>query len=416
MNVMRVNCIHHLVLIAAAFLLAGCSGRPQPSEVTSPTPPTPPGSRSEMIDRALASATRYLLEKQSDDGAWRSDTYATFKDGTSLTPLAMEALHVLDPTTRTLPAADRGTVFLASLVQSDGKIDYGSGPNYPIYSATLAVSVLSRPALAGQRNSKVRDALLADLRRRQLTEELGWQPADPEYGGWGYCPLVPEKLKPGEFGPPFIESNISATVFALEALKAAGVPPDDPVWKKALVFVERCQNYADPADPMFDDGGFFFIYEDPTRNKAGLAGKDAAGRIRFYSYGGPTADGVRALLLCGLTADHPRVKAARRWLEAHFDAQKPPGTFAKEREIDRQGTYFYYCASVGRAFRVLGVQEVETASGKVKWAEALADELMKRQQPDGSWSNPFHAYREDDPLAATCLAVMALANCRGEKQ
>jgi squalene-hopene/tetraprenyl-beta-curcumene cyclase len=399
-----------IILITATLLLTGCTGRPQ-SVVTQTGAPSAPLSRSERIDRALASATRYLLEKQSADGAWRSDTYATFKDGTALTPLAMEALFALPPSEKTEVACAKGATHLASLVKKDGAIDYGSGPNYPIYSASLAVSGLSQPAFA--KHKKSRDAWLADLRRRQLTEELGWQPDDPPYGGWGYCPLVPEKPKPGQFGPPFIESNMSATLFALEALKAAAVSADDPTWRKALVFVKRCQNYFESETDVSiqaGDGGFFFIYDDPVRNKAGVAGKN--GRPFFHSYGGPTADGVRALLLCGLAADDPRVQAARRWLETKFEADKPAGTFAKEREIDRQGTYFYYCASVSRAFRALGVKEVEGKAGKVKWAEALADELIKRQQADGSWSNPFHAYREDDPMAATCLAVIALANCR----
>ena len=72
------------------------------------------------------------------------------------------------------------------------------------------------------------------------------------------------------------ESNLSATTFALNALKAAGVPADDPAFAKALTFVKRCQNWPEKEeerDPKFDDGGFFFIYDDPIRNKAGVAGK-----------------------------------------------------------------------------------------------------------------------------------------------
>src|SRR5262249_27127876 len=144
-----------------------------------------PASRSEKIDHALASAAQYLLSQQTADGAWRSDTYATMKDGTALTPLAMEALLALPRSSTIDEACNRGALYLASLAKRDGTIDYGTGPNYPIYSASLAVGVLSKPAFALHR--KARDAWLLDLRRRQLTEPLGWEPKDPPFGGWGYC-------------------------------------------------------------------------------------------------------------------------------------------------------------------------------------------------------------------------------------
>src|SRR5438132_6905145 len=111
------------------------------------------------------------------------------------------------------------------------------------------------------------------LRARQLTEDLGWQPSDKPYGGWGYSSGLPRKPSPAETAPALTESNLSATVFALTALRSVGVPENDPVLEKALVFVKRCQNYcADPKlrDPVFDDGGFFFIYDDSFRNKAGV--------------------------------------------------------------------------------------------------------------------------------------------------
>jgi hypothetical protein len=42
---------------------------------------------------ALALGVGYLLKQQSPDGAWRSDVYATFKDGIALTPFAVTALQ-----------------------------------------------------------------------------------------------------------------------------------------------------------------------------------------------------------------------------------------------------------------------------------------------------------------------------------
>src|SRR5260370_13587788 len=107
------------------------------------------------------------------------------------------------------------------MVTADATIDAGPhGLSYPVYIAAQTVVILSKPGSESLRKS--RDAWLAYLRERQLTEELGWQPPDAPYGGWGYCSGLPKKPKPGEFGPPFIESNLSATVHALDALRAAG--------------------------------------------------------------------------------------------------------------------------------------------------------------------------------------------------
>lgn len=394
-------------LVGLSLLLSGCS-KPAPQPPTAP----PALSRLEQLDQGLASASRFLAARQDADGAWRSDIYATFREGPALTPLVLTALAGLPASSEQEKAYRKGAVYLAGMVKDDGAIDAGPhGLSYPVYISAQAVVVLSKPG--NESFKKSRDAWLTYLRERQLTEELGWQPGDPPYGGWGYCSGLPKKLKPGEFGPPFIESNLSATVYALDALRAAGVATDDPAIMKALVFVRRCQHYSD--DPQErdtgDDGGFHFIYDDPVRNKAGFFanGKE---RLRFASYGSTTADGLRALVQCGRSLDDPRVVAARRWLAGNFRADSHPGKYEPGRELNREAIYFYYCASAAKTLRLLGAGELETSQGKVAWAEQLADELLKRQRPDGSWQNPAHAFREDDPLTATSLAAIALEESR----
>jgi squalene-hopene/tetraprenyl-beta-curcumene cyclase len=181
------------------------------------------------------------------------------------------------------------------------------------------------------------------------------------------------------------------------------------------VFVERCQNFAEDAraaDPRFDDGGFFFRPNDPAKNKAGVAGKDRHGRERYASYGGMTADGMRALLACGVPRDHPRIVAAHRWLERSFTVEQNPGRFAADREVIRDATDYYYCRSVAMTFERLKLREVATPAGKVRWAEALVEELIRRQRPDGAWVNRYTDTKEDDPLVSTPSAVAALAVCR----
>lgn len=341
---------------------------------------------------------------------WRSDVYGTFKDGKALTPFAVVALQTADlqPGARCKAAA-----VLAGMVKPDGTINEGEDSiDYPVYTAALSVVALSHPENA--EHAKARDAWLKYLLERQLTEKIGWKPEDKQYGGWGYCRTIPSKPEPNKFAPPLIESNLSATVFALEALRAAG-HADPEVYRRAEIFVLRCQN---------DDGGFHFIYDDPVRNKAGGPSVTPG---RYYSYGSTTADGVRALSIT--EAGKARLpsgtsKAASvafcsatpgltglYWLIEHFRPDAHPGDYIPTHERNRNAVYFYYAASAAKTLRAAN----EKGTGDKPWPAALSAELIRRQHDDGSWANPIELVRENDPIVATCNAMIALAECKAAK-
>lgn len=364
------------------------------------------------IDQALERGMRALVRAQSPDGAWRSPTYGVFRDGLTLTPVVAKAV-VFGPEIEGVAAArNRAGVYLAGCVRPDGSIDAGpSGMTYPVYTAAAAVIVLSRLDIPGGRPA--RNAWLRELMRRQLAEDRGWTSSDPAYGAWGYA--IEPPIRSDDGSNTAIDADLSSTLFALGALRMAGLDSSEPSIRKALNFLERCQNLPkddSAAELPFDDGGFFFSPSDPVRNKAGSAGKDFRGRIRYHSYGSATADGLRALLRCGLAPDHPRVAAARRWLEAHFTATTNPGTFEPIREDERDATYYYGAWSIAHAFRALNLQTIQAGRRDIDWARSLAEELLRRQRSDGTWINRFTAAKEDDPLVATSFAVGALAISR----
>jgi len=366
------------------------------------------------VDSALGAALRALVAAQSPDGAWRSTTYGVLKDGLSLSPTVLKAVAFGPSVEGSAAARRRGAEYLMSRVRADGSVDEGPfGMTYPVYTASAAVIVLSQ--LNSSQTLPARDAWIRELLRRQLTEELGWAPDDPAFGGWGYSIEPPSKSRADGAPGVHVDADLSSTLFAIGALRIAGVTAGDPMIRKALMFIERCQNVAakdDESDPRFDDGGFFFSPTDPVRNKAGESGTDRHGRMRYHSYGSTSADGLRALLRCGFRADDRRVVAARRWLEENFSASANPGTFESVREVDRDATYFYYAWSVAHAFRALGIDHILQKGRKIAWAEVLARELVRRQRADGTWSNRFTASKEDDPLVATAFAAGALGNCR----
>ena len=321
------------------------------------------------IAGTLRRGVAYLLSQQVAGGAFASDTYAAFRDGTALTPLVLHALQrVTALADLTADARRKAVNFLTAFTRPDGTLNPGpDGFAYPVYTAALATRTLQGPA---------RDAFRRELLARQLTEAHGWTPAEAHYGGWGYYPGVPRKPAPGVPVPAhhLLESNLSATRFALQALAACGPLPAD-VATKAAAFVARMQT---------PDGGYHFVTGDPVRNKAG----QIDGVMR--SYGSATADGLLCERLLGQPGTRPRA-----WLREHARADRHPGDYVPAHEANRDAVYFYYAAAVTEA-----LPEVRPA---------LSECLAETQSNDGSWSNRLELVREDDPVLATTYAVLALA-------
>lgn len=204
---------------------------------------------------------------------------------------------------------------------------------------------LSILALKRLRPSADTGALERELRRRQFVEEWGWTEADPEYGGWDHGNLEPRK------GPPH-RPDLSVTALAVEALGGDA---------KARRFAERCRA---------SDGGFFF-----TPNPA-VAFQNKGGEGR--SYATATCDALRIL-----GAD----ERGLAWLDRHGGGDLPHGLSADWAEALR--FYFAYARS------------------KVRPGSAAG--LARLQRGDGSWANPAGLMKEDDPLIATGLALIAVA-------
>jgi squalene-hopene/tetraprenyl-beta-curcumene cyclase len=308
----------------------------------------------------------------------------------------LDALLRVPGETYRLPSdkLERALRFICAHTNAEGALgmmDPGL-PDYPNYATALAVSAVCRAKRAGW--EKDIQPMVAYLRRMQFTEQNGWKPADPPYGAWGMGGMEHPPPNPGHV-------DLSMTRYVLQALRSAGTPPGDPVFERAAVFVERCQNY-DPHNLKESDGGFFFSTTESDTNKAGPDGQYAgqhAGQ-RFRSYGTTTADGIMALFAIGRTIDDRRVRMAHNWLSAHHRDMAVPGFVGEAFERWPKGLAFYYAAASTEAFRAVGAM----------MDPAVANMLKRTQRRDGSWANPENLVKEDDPLIATAFAVRALAN------
>ncbi|WP_367871555.1 hypothetical protein [Luteolibacter sp. Populi] len=302
---------------------------------------------------------QWLLGRQSADGAWRSESYGAFRDGSALTPMVLRSLI---GRREAATACRKAAAWM--LEQGDALF-----AEYPVHHSSAILEAVGAC-------SELRP--LAELARKKL---LALQ--CPRTGGWSYSRVAPPAT--GDL-PPMQQANLSATAMAVDGLCAIG---DPTAARKALEFVRVCQNL-ETGETTFDDGGFFQMPDDSARNKAGSAGADRNGKPRYLSYASATADGLRALLRCGEPADSPRVVTAASWLEGY--------RWSVQGSRNAPADLCYYTAGSLR----------HTSEVCARIRPVASQLLIAACGENGSWRNAAVEMREDCSVVATALAVEAL--------
>ena len=291
------------------------------------------------------------------------------------------------------PVVEPSLKYLEGFIQPDGGI-YQKSTLYRNYETCLAVLAFSQ----ANRNGRYDDVLKnADrfIKGLQWDESEGKDVTDHSYGGAGY----------GKHERP----DMSNTQFLIEALSAVGNGPDDAAMKKALIFVSRCQNLetehnTTPFSAKNPDGGFYYTV---AAGGSSQAGETPEGGLR--SYGSMTYAGLKSMIFAGVGPDDPRVKAAFKWVQKHYDVQSNPG-------MGDAGLYYYY-HTFAKALDAMGVDEIEDPQGvKHNWRSELLAELVSRQLPDGSWINENARWLEGEPGLVTGYSLLTLSYCRPTKK
>ncbi len=385
-----------LALIDLAKLIPAAPAKPAATK-EAPAPRALPANDDEAktrIEEALA-----FLEKNQQNGRFGIG-------GTPDPGVTALALSAVQRATKAFELPMPGYVapgleWLRSLQKPDGGI-YDKG--LKIYVTSIAVEALV--ASDDAENAEVVKKAVDFLKQSQLDEGEGYSAEeDPYYGGFGY----------GSSEKP----DLSNTQIAIDALKSAGVPSSDPAFKKAIEFLQRCQNRTEtgaPPVPKKDgttivpgtDGGA--VYR-PGDSKAGT---DPAGdgKVVARSYGSMTYALLKSYLFAGLDPADPRVSAAVDWIQKHFTLAENPG-FPREKNLNYQGLFYYYL-SLSRALAAYGQDELVDAGGKKHdWKSELRARLFGMQQRDGSWSNTMHSrWMEDMPELVTSYALLALVEAK----
>ena len=321
--------------------------------------------------RAVAGGLHYLRGQQAPDGSLLKSV--------GITALALRAFLESPEQYNEADGAfvTRQVDYLLANVKSDGSIS--ASLQSTAYNTAVALS-----ALAATKNPK-HDAVIAAARKfligHQIDEDEGYKPDHVYYGGIGYGG--------GE------RPDLSNLYMSLEGLKATSADPKDPVWQKALTFVNRSQNRSESNDQKWaaNDGGFTYRPgTNPPEYENGTS-----------SYGGMTAAGLLGLLFAGVDKTDPRVQAAYKWMTANYTLEFNPGTSKKH------GLFYFYNA-FAKVMAAYGEDTFTDGQGqKHNWRNELAQKLMSLQAADGSWSNTeSNAWWEDRPQLVTAWSVIAL--------
>ena len=337
------------------------------------------------FDRTVQRAIDYLrLHGQSEDGSFSPQL------GPGVTGVVLAGVLQTGHVSPNEPWVARGLKYLESFVKEDGGIYDTRHDNYTTSVAVMAFTAANRD---GRYNTLIANAQKY-LKKIQWDEDEEIDQDDPFYGGIGYD----SQKRP----------DVSNTQFALEALHGSGVKPDDAAFQRAIQFLSRSQNlpgehnqlpYAQKVDDD-DRGGFIY---SPTGGGDSKAGKTESGGLR--SYGSMTYAGLKSMLYAGLDPGDPRVAAAVDWLRRHWDVRENPG-------MGQIGVYYYY-HTMAKALATLDQDLFRDAKGmNHAWRVELFQELTKRQQPNGSWTNLSDRWYEGDPNLVTGYVLMALSRLR----
>ena len=349
----------------------------------------------EAIQRGIA----YLRSTQGQDGSWSAQA------GPAVTALAVSAMLDQPNISSTDPTIAKALQYILSKRQSDGGIHDGILENY---NTSICLSALARV------NDRP-EAARAIRAGQQYLRKLQWDGqsdasdatvdnAHAFYGGAGY----------GKHGRP----DMSNTQIMLEGLYDSGLDCNDPIFKKAMVFISRCQGIESNtalSDKIEQDGGFIYatsVNKDLVGVPQSMASPEMVEKAKngqpvsgLRTYGSMTYAGFKSYVYANLDRDDPRVVAAYDWIRNHYTLDHNPGM---PDAIKHHGHY-YYLMTFSRALDAWGASQITTADGASHdWANDLIDKLVSLQNEDGSWVNEADRWMEGDKDLVTCYALIAL--------
>jgi squalene-hopene/tetraprenyl-beta-curcumene cyclase len=343
----------------------------------------PAANLADRRKEAVARAVAFMYKTQGEDGSW-----GTPKGSVGVTALCAAGLLEAGQTIKE-PGIKKAVDYILKAQKDDGGIYDDVG--LKVYSTSIALMTLVRADKTAYAEPIKKATKWLEGTQWGADESI--EKTDLKYGGFGY----------GKSNRP----DLSNTQFALRALKDAGVPPDSPLWTRAIVFLSRCQDNSETNDKAFkgtDGGGAIY---SPVESKSDMI-KLADGTEVMKTYGSMTYALLQSFVFANMKADDPRMKAAVEWVRKHW-------TFDENPEMGQQGLYYSYltASKALAAYSALTKEStiLDAARRPHDWKAELAEAIIKRQKADGSWTNDADRWFEGYAPVPTSYALIALAAC-----
>jgi squalene-hopene/tetraprenyl-beta-curcumene cyclase len=353
--------------------------------------PTKAQPKGDAWKAAVDKAAAYLTKSQNEDGSWSAEPQNRGVTGIVVTGLVRTGTRPDDA-----PVA-KGVKFVEGLVNTKSGHIAGDDAKATLINYNTSINIMALSAVnKGDKYKAVIGSAAKYLKEYQWDETRGKKDDSDFYGGAGYAG---DKSRP----------DLSNTAFFLEALKEAGVPKDDPAFKKALVFVGRCQNLESEFNraawaKKSNDGSFAYTGANGGENRRSDDTKADMG-----GYGSMTYAGVKSMIYCGVGKDDERLKKALEWIGKNYTLDSNPGM----PEANSQRGLYYYYHTFAKTMDAMGIDQFTDAKGvKHDWRADLTAAIAERQQGDGSWANKTDRWMEGDPNLVTGYALMALSYCK----
>jgi squalene-hopene/tetraprenyl-beta-curcumene cyclase len=408
-----------LLLTCSLLLAAGCTGKSEGAGEKGDKKDRKAGETTAAAKKtktylaAMKKGYAWLAAKQNENGSFGQIPGAKEPGEVGYTGLILKAYAEAPEEIRSRYGTlmEKAAEQLVAIQQGNGSIG-PKGGGLTTYRTSIAIMALS--AYDRKKYAKVIEKGRDFVAGSQFSEARGVKSTNPHYGGFGYDR---SGTKP--------DADMSNMQFALQALKEAGLDEKSPVWKRAVLFLQRCQNRTESNDllkigvdvQVSDDGGFMY---DPglSENKSEIKVLPN-GKRQLASYASMTYAGLMSLIHARIARDDPRVQAACKWIRTHYTLDENYGLGTRKNPKKAQQGLFYYYHVFAKAMEAYGEPVIVTEKGMRRvWARDLLERLVTLQKPEGFWVNEEARWYESDALLVTAYSLLAmntaLRNLKGE--
>jgi squalene-hopene/tetraprenyl-beta-curcumene cyclase len=372
-----------LITLAGLAVLAG----PVRAAETAPLP-----TKAE-VEALIAKGQAWLLAQQQPNGA--------FVPGNKfMLGISLMAANTLASAPVAIPATDprlqKTLTLMNTFRQKDGGFyvpDEGLGN----YCTSLTLMVLT--------TTKTGDPAVVKAAQDFLLGNQNTDEGSLNKGGMGY----------GSRGKG--HEDLSNTSYALQALRASGIPATDPRMVEAVKFLERCQDLSSNNKGAWvkNTGGAVYGPDESKALGSQPVAKPAATdeKPTLAPYGSMTYALISDYLILDVKPDDPRVAAAVAWVRDNYQFDANPGM----RQGQEKEGLFYYYGLMAKTFDLLKLSSLDLKGGtKADWRADLFASIKAKAQPvklDGGgegvlWINQAERWGEGMPHLATCYMLQAL--------